>query len=66
MMGYVWLIILFHPAVSTLCQEMSVAELEPNYHIQLIQAGTEDSGYGAQRRYRGWNFSLTAAFALLL
>ena len=38
-------------------QQLTVSELQAYYHIRHLHAGTEDSGYGAQRRYRGWTLA---------
>lgn len=37
-------------------QELSCRELEDVFHLRLIHGATEDSGYGATKRYRGWTF----------
>lgn len=42
--------------VSGSIQELMVRELEKDYHIHVLHCATQDSGYGSQRRMRGWSF----------
>ena len=58
-------VLILENVVTGTIQQLSCAELERLYDIHLIHAATEDSGYGAHKRYRGWRLSLQLNKSLL-